>query len=222
MRLGFRSLLLLLAFGLASPATGLAQDRPSNQTRTKKKRKAKKRARQSQKRSRRKSTKKSRKRTRRPAKKVNRAGRFSQGRSRFSLNGGSTGNFGNQYIFIGAGYGYFIADGLEIGLDGSYFFGDDPSIGVLSPNTRYIFWQLDAITPYVGAFFERQFLGEYQGTDLDDIDSVGARGGIVYTAGRTFMTAGIAYAKVLDCEENTQVQLECERIIPEFGFGFSM
>lgn len=230
-RIGLRCLLMFITMALAAPAVGLAQDSPrtTRKTTTKKKRTTKKRTkkRTTKKTTRRssKTTKRSTRRSnqrRRPVKKANRAGRFSQGRSRLSLNGGSTGNFGNQYIFIGGGYGYFIADGLEIGLDGAWYFGDDPSIAVLSPNARYVLWQLDAIKPYVGAFFERQFLGEYQGTDLDDIDSVGARAGVAWLAGRSFLTAGIAYAKVLDCEKNTQVQLECERIIPEFGFGFSM
>lgn len=224
-RIGLRCLLMFITMALAAPAVGLAQDSPrtTRKTTTKKKRTTKKRTtKKTARRSSKKSTRRANQRQRRSKKSVNRAGRFSQGRSRLSLNGGSTGNFGNQYIFIGGGYGYFIADGLEIGLDGAWYFGDDPSIAVLSPNARYVLWQIDAIKPYVGAFFERQFLGEYRGTDLDDIDSVGARAGVAWLAGRSFLTAGIAYAKVLDCEKNTQVQLECERIIPEFGFGFSM
>lgn len=223
-RIGLRCLLMFITMALAAPAVGLAQDSPrTTKTRTTKKRTTKKRTKRSTKRST-KTTKRSRRsnQRQRPAKKANRAGRFSQGRSRLSLNGGSTSNFGNQYFFIGGGYGYFIADGLEIGLDGAWYFGDDPSIGVLSPNARYVVWQIEAIKPYVGAFFERQFLGEYKGTDLKDIDSVGARVGFAWLAGRSFVSAGIAYAKVLDCEENSQVQLECERVIPEFGFGFSL
>lgn len=223
-----RRLALALATTLCLPAVATAQKTMTKAERremARKKAEARKAAARSK--SARKNTRKTsaRKRRVRPRKAKPRGpqpGPFAQGRSRFSLSGGTVGQFGNSYIVIGGGYGYFVANGLELGLDASFYFGDDPSITTVSPNVRYVIWQLGSVKPYLGAFAIRQFMGEFQGRDLDDIDSVGARGGIVYGSGRTFLTLGVAYAKVLDCEGNDQIALDCERVYPEFGFGISM
>lgn len=210
-----RRLLLLLALGLALPAHAQNPNRPDRRPKKTEEKKATPKAAPARKAPPRRAP---------PAPSARRtsAGPFAKGRSRLSLSGGTTGQFGNAYIVIGGGYGYFLADGLELGVDAAFYFGDDPSITVVSPNVRYIVWQAGAIKPYIGAFAQRQFLGEFQGVDLDDIDSVGARGGIVWATGRSYLTLGAAYATVIDCESHTHIKLECEQIYPEFGFGLSL
>lgn len=209
-----RRLLLFLALGLALPAYAQNPNRPDKRGKKKTIEKTTTKT---------KTTPRRRASPRRRApKRRSNAGPFAKGRSRLSLSGGTTGQFGNSYIVIGGGYGYFVADGLELGLDAAFFLGEEPSITVVSPNVRYIVWQAGAIKPYVGVFAQRQFLGEFQGVDLDDIDSIGARGGIVWSTGRSFLTLGLAYSQVVDCESHTQIELECERYIPEFGFGLSL
>ncbi|MGK0360858.1 MAG: hypothetical protein ACI9U2_003172 [Bradymonadia bacterium] len=229
-----RRLVLALAATLCLPALASAQQKKTLEERREI---ARKRGKTRKTTARRKGTKEKRKapsgKTKRKTprkKKVRRArpkprgpqpGPFAKGRSRFSLSGGTVNQFGNSYIVIGGGYGYFVANGLELGLDAAFHFGDDPSITTVSPNVRYIIWQLGSLKPYVGAFAQRQFMGEFGGVDLDDIDSVGARGGVLWTTGNTFLTVGAAYAKVLDCEDNPQIQQDCEQVYPEFGFGLS-
>ena len=222
-----RRLVFALAATLCVPALAAAQKRPMTRAerRALAQEKAEKRkAAAREKRSGGKTSTQQRRKAARPAPKRPsgpQPGPFARGRSRFSLSGGSVGQFGNSYIVIGGGYGYFIANGLELGLDVAFYFGDDPSITTVSPNVRYVIWQLGAVKPYLGAFAQRQFMGEYRGIDLDDIDSVGARGGVMVATGNSFFTGGVAYAKVLDCGGNDQIELDCERVYPEFGFGLS-
>ena len=94
-------------------------------------------------------------------------GPFARGKSRISIGGGTSGQFGNQYIVIGGGFGYFVANGLELGLDLQFFLGEEPQIYTVSPQVRYVFWQADPIRPYVGAFFRHQFIdGEFDGVEV--------------------------------------------------------
>lgn len=148
-------------------------------------------------------------------------GPFARGKSRISIGGGTSGQFGNQYIVIGGGFGYYVANGLELGLDLQFFLGEEPQIYTVSPQVRYVFWQVDPIRPYVGAFFRHQFIdGQFEGVEVDDQSSVGGRAGIFYTTGRSYLGLGLAYEKLVDCDER-QVE-SCEQYYPEFGFAFSL
>ena len=53
---------------------------------------------------------------------------FGQGRFRLSGYGGVATAFDQTYTLIGLGAGYFIANGLELGVDGEGWFGNDPNI----------------------------------------------------------------------------------------------
>lgn len=148
-------------------------------------------------------------------------GPFAKGQSRISLGGGSSGQFGNRYIVIGAGFGYFVTHGLELGLDAQFFVGDEPQIYTVSPQLRYVVWQVAPIRPYIGGFFRHQFIdGEFEGQEVDDLSSVGARAGLFYTTGRTYLGFGLAYEQIVDCDE-TRVEV-CDEIYPEFGVAFSL
>ncbi len=67
------------------------------------------------------------------------SGPFAQGRVRASLGAGSSGAFGDRYVVFSVGAGYFLLDGLEVGLDADFWVGADPFIASLSPEMRYIF-----------------------------------------------------------------------------------
>src|SRR6266436_7481161 len=74
---------------------------------------------------------------------------FAQGKSRLSVSGGY-GTWNNQdYGIVGLGAGYFLADGLEAGLDGEAWLGSKPHLYSVSPEVRYTFFQMDSFKPYV-------------------------------------------------------------------------
>ena len=147
-------------------------------------------------------------------------GPFARGKTRVSLGGGTSGQFGQRYITIGLGLGYYAAHGLEVGLDGQAFFGAEPSIFTLSPQLRYVFWQVDPIKPYIGGFFRHQFFGDVDGQAIKDVDSLGGRAGLFFVSGRTYVGLGAAYEKILNCDQ--QVFEECDEIYPEIALALSL
>ncbi|MFN3198092.1 MAG: hypothetical protein ACE366_06710 [Bradymonadia bacterium] len=141
---------------------------------------------------------------------------FDKGRVRLSLGGGSATPLGGDtsVIFVGLGAGYFIADGLEIGLDAEHYFNADPSQSSISPTARYVL-SLGGVNPYVGVFYRNVFLGE----PFEDLSSVGARGGIILLQGGLgFFGLGAVYEQYTSgCEENNLES--CDRVYPELSFG---
>lgn len=142
---------------------------------------------------------------------VTEASPFDQGRVRVSFVASSGGSFGNQYFIVGAGVGYFVLDGWEIGLDAEHWFGEDPTISKLSTQTRYVVQALPPINPYLGVFHKHWFIG----SDTDDIDTVGGRFGLFYVASEHFFIGGgIVHEMIVsECEE------DCSATYPEFTFS---
>ena len=143
-------------------------------------------------------------------------GPFAAGRLRVGLGGGTTGTFGKQYWVIGGGAGYYVADGVELGLDLQYLFNSDPNVLEVAPGVRYVAWFVPVLKPYVGAFYRHWFVS---GDDFDDADSVGARGGVFYVSpgGRAAIGVGVVYEALLDCSGDA-----CTDIYPELALSFSL
>lgn len=136
---------------------------------------------------------------------------FQRGKSRASATAGYASNFGNDYFVLGVGVGYFLARGLEIGLDGEAWWGEDPNIYKVSPQIRYVILNHPNIKPYVGVFYRRSY---YEG--FDDLDSGGGRAGVYSRLGRnTFGGVGIVYEKYADCDE--RIYDSCDTTYPEFS-----
>ena len=104
---------------------------------------------------------------------------FSQGSQAVSVIAGAGSAFNDDYIILGVGYGYYVINGLELGIDAQFWMSGDPSINKLSPQIRYVFTQPKKVKPYIGAFYRRTFID-----GLEDLDSVG------YRAGLNFMGQG--------------------------------
>lgn len=128
---------------------------------------------------------------------------------------GSGYTFDENYVILGLGAGYFVFDGLELGLDGQAWLGGDPDIYKLKPQATYIVPTQARIRPYGGVFYSRIFID-----GVDDLDTAGARGGVLFTSdGRWFMGIGAVYESYLDCNED--VYSDCDDVYPEITFSVS-
>jgi hypothetical protein len=116
---------------------------------------------------------------------------------------------------VGGGLGYFPLAGLEIGVDGEVWLGEDPSVYKVSPGARYVLQGLGAFYPYVGGFYRQTF---YEGAD--DVGSYGARYGVYMPLGpNTYAGVGGVYEKELNCEKT--VGNDCATSYPEISVSVS-
>jgi len=138
-------------------------------------------------------------------------------RGKFSLGGGagSQTNLGYRYFVIGLGVGYFVLDGLEVGLSGLYQFGDGPSISQLSPSLRYVAQPLvghSPVVPYAGVFYRHWFIG----SEIEDVDTLGGRAGLLYVAGNLVLGLGVVVERTISsCEE------DCVAVYPDFTISLA-
>ena len=143
------------------------------------------------------------------------AGPFAKGQRQVSVLAGSGDAFGDSYFIIGGGVNYFIADGLNVGLNLEAWTGGDPSVYKVTAAMNYIFYKTPKVSPYVGAFFRYTDI-----EDHDSLNSVGGRAGLYLKVGRSgYLGGGIVYESYLDCESRTYV--ECDTTYPEFSFLIS-
>ena len=135
---------------------------------------------------------------------------FEKGSTRLSV--GGAGNKSGVGMTFGAGY--FVVDGLELGLDTAFWLGDDGNQLHLMPGVRYVFHKPKRFKPYFGAFFHRSV---YSTDKLENQSSIGARLGAYFKGGGNFFGVGVAYEQYLDCEGK-----ECQQIYPEFSFAIHL
>jgi hypothetical protein len=140
---------------------------------------------------------------------------FKEGSRRMTIIVGSGRIFSNNYTIIGLGAGYYVMEGLELGLDGEAWLGGDPDIYKLSPQAKYVLPTQSRLRPYVGAFYNHLFIDSY-----DDLDTVGGRGGVYFIQdGQWFLGVGAVYESYLNCDEKTYSS--CDDVYPEITFSFS-
>jgi hypothetical protein len=143
------------------------------------------------------------------------AGPFEKGGSRASVVVGSGYTLDESYVILGIGAGYFVLDGLELGLDGQAWLGGDPGIYKLIPKATYIFPMGSRLRPYAGAFYSRIFIDGF-----DDQDTAGARGGVYFTSDeKWFIGVGAVYESYLNCNED--LVSSCDDVYPEISFSVS-
>ena len=141
-------------------------------------------------------------------------------RGRFGIGGGAgeQTNFDTQYIWVGASVGYFVLDGVELGLSGLHEFGSGPSISEVSPSLRYVAQPLVGkwpVVPYVGTFYSHWFIGSGGGGDLD---SVGARAGFVLISGQLLLGLGAVYEHQLE----SPCASGCDSVYPDVTIGVAL
>jgi len=125
---------------------------------------------------------------------------------------GSGSAFDDNYLILGVGVGYYVARGLELGLDVQHWFSGSPSITKVSPQIRYVFTKAKRVKPYVGLFYRRTFFGDFKGLDLADQDSFGYRAGAYFTSNnRVYIGGGIVYEEYKNCG----AFVDCSTTYPE-------
>jgi hypothetical protein len=152
-----------------------------------------------------------------PALPAEAAGRdpFADGSMRLSVLVGNGYAFEESYLVVGVGFGYFIAKGLELGIDGESWSSGTPGITKISPALRYVVPTNSAVRPYLGAFYRRTMIDNY-----DDLDSAGGRAGIYFMSGQgSYFGAGMVYEKYLSCDE--AVYRSCSDSYPEIIFAIA-
>ena len=144
-----------------------------------------------------------------------RADSFDAGSLRFSLVAGSGRSFNENYVVLGLGVGYFVLDGLEVGIDGEAWLGGDPDIYKLSPQVKYVLPLQSKFRPYAGAFYRRTFIDGF-----DDQNSAGGRGGVYFiSSNNMYFGAGVVYETYLDCDNS--IYSTCDDFYPEVTLAFS-
>jgi hypothetical protein len=149
-----------------------------------------------------------------PASAASVAGLFGQGRSHWTITGGSGYAFEQSYFVLGVGASYNLLDGFSVGLHAERWFDGEPGITNVTPSLQYVFYKVRPMSPYVGAFFRRAYID-----DRPDLDSTGGRAGVYLGSGRNaYFGAGMVHESYRDCNET--VYRDCTDVYPEFSFTF--
>lgn len=131
---------------------------------------------------------------------------------------GSGRAFSDDYTILGVGAGYYLAEGLEIGVDFERWFSGEPTITKVSPQIRYVFTRAQGIKPYVGAFYRRTSFDDFNGVEIGDQDSFGYRAGAYFSSKNgVSVGAGVVYEEYDDCS----TVADCSTTSPEVIFTFS-
>jgi len=141
---------------------------------------------------------------------------FDQGKFGLSFGAGSQNTLGEHYYTVAGGMGYYVLDGVEVGLGTAHQWGDGPSITRLTPSLRYVAQPLvrhSPVVPYVGVFGSRYFV--YEGND--DVNTLGGRAGLIYVGGSVLFGLGVAVEQIVsECTE------DCTSVYPDFTLSVSL
>lgn len=129
---------------------------------------------------------------------------------------GSGSLLNDNYIILGIGYGYFLQNGLELGINFDLWLDGDPSIYQVTPEVRYVIENSSKLKPYVGAFYRRNYIEGF-----DDRDAYGYRAGVYWvTGGGAYIGYGVTYSKLQDCNET--IYTDCESTYSEVSIMFTV
>ena len=121
-------------------------------------------------------------------------GPFKQGKVRVGFYAGAGNTWNQTYVILGGGLGYYLMNGFEVGADVEGWLFQSPTIWKVTPQVRYVLWQMNPIRPYVGAFWRQTYVSG----DFEDYSSWGGRVGIAYRNGGNYLAVGVVYEKFND------------------------
>ena len=143
------------------------------------------------------------------------AGGFSKGRTHLVATAGTGSAFNETYLVLGLGASYFLFDGFNVGLSYEAWTGSDPKLTKITPSVQYVFYQVQTLKPYVGAFWRRTSID-----GLPDLDSVGGRAGAYLQVGRNaYLGLGAVYESYMDCNAGTY--RKCDSTYGEVSLTFA-
>jgi hypothetical protein len=146
------------------------------------------------------------------------SGAFSKDSVSMGVVVGSGTAFDDDYMILGLGAGYYVINGLEIGIDAQYWMSGEPSITKVTPKVTYVFTQPKTIRPYLGLFYRQTFYGDYNGESIDDQNSYGYRvGAYLNSNDDVYIGGGIVHEKYVDCNP----LIDCSSTYPEIIFAVS-
>ena len=149
------------------------------------------------------------------AQSVGAAGGFSKGKTHLVGTVGTGYAFDESYLVLGLGVSYYLFDGFNVGLHYEAWTGSDPKLTKITPSVQYVFYQVQTVKPYVGAFYRR--------TSIDgrpDLDSVGGRAGAYLQMGRNaYLGLGAVYESYIDCNAGTY--RKCDSTYGEVSLTFA-
>jgi len=82
-------------------------------------------------------------------------GPFKKGKVRVGFYGGAGSTYNQTYVILGAGIGYYLLNGLEAGVDVEGWVLQDPTFWKVTPQVRYVLWQISPIRPYLGIAYRK-------------------------------------------------------------------
>ncbi len=127
-----------------------------------------------------------------------------------SVKGGFVSVDDEDYNIAGINVGYFLFDGLKVGLAYERWFEGDPSIDKLSVDANYYLPVSERIRPYLGAFYAQNFASS------EDIGtSYGFRGGVLFYTPQASIGLEWTHETFNECGTG------CESTYPMVVFGFS-
>jgi hypothetical protein len=129
---------------------------------------------------------------------------------RFSLLAGTGRAFDETHTVVGAGFGYYVLDGLEAGLEYEAWLGGEKGIGRLSPQLTYVFTRSGTVLPYAGVFYRRTFIDQYP----DRNDAGGRAGALFRYGGGAYIGVGLVADRHLSCDRIAYDA--CTDVYPEF------
>ncbi len=149
-----------------------------------------------------------------PARAAEVGGMFRQGQTSFLIELGSGTAYNKNYTIFGLGVGYYVMDGLAVGLTYDNWSGSSPAINQITPSVQYVFLQVAKVKPYIGAFYRRTSVSGQPG-----FNSYGARAGIyLYASGHTAVGVGVVGEKYQNCQAAFGA---CNQTYPEISVIFA-
>lgn len=138
-----------------------------------------------------------------------------QGRSRLGISGGAVGFDGTSNDFyLGASYGYFVVDNLELAVDTVLTFGDSPFTWRVGPMLTFIVPVESEFQPYLGGFYRHWFIAD---SAFLDQDTLGGKLGVVIRSSGVFFQLGVVIERTV-----SQCDADCTAIYPELGLSLGL